>query len=315
VPGSTLSQLIATTELSPLSWHRFGATRIDLFSVLIVVAGVLYGLGVHRFGRAHPDSRWSMRRIISFYLGLVAMFLALETVIGVYGEVLFYVHMIQHLMLIMVAAPLFAMGAPVDLAQRTVSGGARSIVDRGLGSKVAEAVAHPIVDFVLYAVLIPVAHLTSFYNDSLLHPAVNDAEHLMFLAIGYLFWRHVVAIEPSRHPLTPPLRLIYLALAVPVDTFTGLTLASTTFEMFPAYLAMHRTWGPAPVLDLHIGGAIMWVGGDTLMLIAMIPCAFQWMRYEEQQAIEIDRQLDLAAHRSRFDDATPGHLGDGAPDG
>jgi putative copper resistance protein D len=90
---------------------------------------------------------------------------------------------------------------------------------------------------------------------------------------------------------------VYLALAVPVDTFTGLTLASATTELFPAYLTIHRTWGPSLITDLHAGGAIMWVAGDTLMLIAMIPCAIQWMRYEEQRAIEIDRELDLATQQ------------------
>jgi cytochrome c oxidase assembly factor CtaG len=231
----------------------------------------------------------------------VVTFLAVESVIGVYDDVLFYDHMIQHLMLIMIAAPLLAMGAPVELVERATTGRTNQVVEWGLGSRVAEMVAHPIVDFGLYAVLIPVAHLTSLYNVALTHQAADDGEHLMFLIIGYLFWRHVVAIEPSRHPLTPPVRLIYLALAVPVDTFTGLTLASTTFEMFPAYLHMHRTWGPSPVLDLHMGGAIMWVGGDSLMLLAMIPCAIQWLRYEEQKAAEIDRQLDLVAARHRTD--------------
>jgi cytochrome c oxidase assembly factor CtaG len=289
----------------PLDWQRLGATHIDFVSVLLVVAGVLYGVGVGRMGRANPEQPWSTRRTISFVGGLVVTFLAVESVIGVYDDVLFYDHMIQHLMLIMIAAPLFAMGAPVELVQRATAGRTNQVVEWGLGSKIAEVVAHPIVDFGLYAVLIPVAHLTSLYNIALTHQAADDAEHLMFLIIGYLFWRHVVAIEPSRHPLTPPVRLIYLALAVPVDTFTGLTLASTTFEMFPAYLHMHRTWGPSPVLDLHVGGAIMWVGGDSLMLLAMIPCAIQWLRYEEREAAEIDRQLDLVAARARAESPQP----------
>ncbi len=295
----------------PLDWQRLDATHIDFVSVLLVAAGVLYGVGVRRVGRSNPERPWSVKRTISFGGGLVVIFLAVESVIGVYDDVLFYDHMIQHLMLIMIAAPLLAMGAPVELVERATTGRTNRVVEWGLGSKVAEVVAHPIVDFGLYAVLIPVAHLTSLYNVALTHQAADDGEHLMFLIIGYLFWRHVVAIEPSRHPLSPPVRLIYLALAVPVDTFTGLTLASTTYEMFPAYLHMHRTWGPSPVLDLHVGGAIMWVGGDSLMLLAMIPCAIQWLRYEEQKAAEIDRQLDLVAARARPDpdptpDAVPG---------
>jgi len=287
--------------LAPLGGHQFTSVTVDLVSVVLVAVGVVYAVGVRRFGALHPGQGWSVRRTAAFMAGLAVALVSLDTFIGVYDRELFYVHMIQHLMLIMVAAPLLAMGAPADLLERATAGSTGRRVRAGLGSRAAEFVAHPIVDFVLYAVLIPVAHLTSFYNSAVTSAALNDVEHLLFLAVGYLFWRHVVAIEPSRHPLSPPLRLIYLALAVPVDTFTGLTLASASHELFPALSDFHRTWGPGPVLDLHMGGAIMWVGGDTLMFFAMIPCAILWMRYEEQRAREIDRQLDFGR-----DALTPG---------
>ncbi len=284
--------------LAPLDWHRLTTLKFDPVSVLLVAVGVLYAVGVQRFGAIHPGQGWSVRRTAAFMAGLVVALVSLDSFIGVYDTELFYVHMIQHLMLIMIAAPLLAMGAPADLLERATTGRPHRWVEGALGSRLAEIVGHPIVDFALYAVLIPVAHLTSFYNSAVTTPALNDFEHLLFLVVGYLFWRHVVAIEPSRHPLSPPLRLIYLALAVPVDTFTGLTLASTSHELFPALTALHRSWGPTAVLDLHMGGAIMWVGGDSLMFLAMIPCAILWMRYEEQRATEIDRQLDLDRARA-----------------
>jgi putative copper resistance protein D len=64
--------------------------------------------------------------------------------------------------------------------------------------------------------------------------------------------------------------------------------------MFPAYLALHRTWGPSLVDDLHIGGVLMWVAGDTLMLWPMVPVALAWMHLEERKAVRIDRELDAA---------------------
>jgi cytochrome c oxidase assembly factor CtaG len=237
----------------------------------------------------HPENRWSVRRTSAFAGGLVVTFAAVEGFVGVYDDVLFYDHMIQHLMLIMVAAPLFAMAAPIELLERATGGAAHRAVAKGLGSKVAELVAHPAVDFLLYAILVPVCHLTSFYNYTLTHQQAHNAEHLLFLVVGYLFWRHVVAIEPSRHPLPPAVRMLYLALAMPVDTFTGLALASTSHELFPAYAAIHRTWGPSLVRDLHIGGEIMWICGDTLMLLAMIPVAVQWLRYDK--GVDVDRRL------------------------
>jgi putative copper resistance protein D len=184
------------------------------------------------------------------------------------------------------------MSGPVELAERATTGRLHRVVAGGLHSPVAGFVAHPVVDFIAYAVLIPLAHLTSLYNATLTNEQLHNSEHLAFLVVGYLFWRHVVAIEPSRHPLHPGVRLLYLALAVPVDTFTGLALAMAKSNPFPAYDALHRTWPPSILTDIHIGGSIMWVGGDTLMLLAMVPVAVQWMRDEEAKAIEIDRQLD-----------------------
>jgi putative copper resistance protein D len=296
-------RLLADALPPALSWHQLGATQIDFGSVLIAAAALLYAVGVWRVRRLHPEHPWSTKRVVAFYFGLLVTFVAIEGVFGVYDDVLFYDHMIQHLLLIMIAAPLFAMGAPIELLERSTTGKGHNVAERALRSKIAEVVAHPVVDFALYAVLIPISHLTSFYNYTLTHEQAHDAEHLMFLVIGYLFWRHVVAIEPTRHPMYPGVRLLFLAAALPVDTFTGLALASAAREMFPAYYAMHRTWGPSLLLDLHMGGAVMWVGGDSAMTFAMVPVVVQWVRHEEQKALEIDRELDLAA---AVDEATGG---------
>ena len=232
-------------------------------------------------------------------------FAAIELVVGVYDDVIFFDHMIQHLMLLMLAAPLYAMGAPVDLLDRASTGRVHDLVARALRSKVAEVVGHPATGFLLYGLLIPLAHLTSLYNYTLTHDLAHDNEHLMFLVVGYLFWRPVVAIEPSRHRLHPGLRLVYLALAIPVDTFTGIALISAANEMFPYYSTFHRAWGPSLVGDLHLGGSIMWIGGDSIMAFAMIPVAVQWVRYEEARTVELDARLDAEAPPRRKSGRAP----------
>jgi cytochrome c oxidase assembly factor CtaG len=110
-----------------------------------------------------------------------------------------------------------------------------------------------------------------------------------------MFWRQIFGNDPNVHRLHPALQFFYLFLAIPIDTFTGLSLAGATKEMFPAYFATHRAWGPSYVTDLHVGGDIMWVVGDTLMLWPMIPVALRWMHMEERRAVRIDRELDAQA--------------------
>jgi putative copper resistance protein D len=192
----------------------------------------------------------------------------------------------------MVAAPLFAIASPLELAWKATSGTPHLVVTEALRSPVAKFFGHPAVAFVLYAVLIPVSHLTTWYNYTLENESVHNLEHLAFLVVGYLFWRQIFGNDPNRYRLHPALQFFYLFLAIPIDTFTGLSLAGTSHELFPAYLATHRTWGPSYVDDLHIGGSIMWVVGDTLMLWPMIPVALKWMHLEERKAERIDRELD-----------------------
>jgi putative copper resistance protein D len=282
--------------LPPLQGSQFFSTQFDFVPVaMIVVALVLYLWGVRRNNALNPRHRWSVGKTVAWIGALVSTGVAIFSFIGVYDGELFWDHMVQHLILIMVAAPLFAIASPLELAWRSTTGTAHVVVTEALRSKVAEFFGHPVVAFILYAVLIPVSHLTSWYNLTLEHESIHNAEHLAFLVVGYLFWRQVFGDDPNKYRLHPAMQFFYLFMAIPIDTFTGLSLTGATKELFPAYLATHRTWGPSYVTDLHLGGTLMWVAGDTLMLWPMIPVALRWMHLEERRAERVDRELDAQA--------------------
>jgi cytochrome c oxidase assembly factor CtaG len=290
--------------LGPLGGSQFFSSQFDFVPVaMIVVALVLYLWGVRRHNALHPRHRWSAGKTAAWIGALFTTGLAIFSFVGVYDRELFWDHMVQHLLLIMVAAPLFAIASPLELAWKATTGTPHLVVTEALRSPVAKFFGHPAVAFVLYAILIPISHLTTSYNYTLQNEAMHNLEHLAFLVVGYLFWRQIFGNDPNRYRLHPALQFFYLFLAIPIDTFTGLSLAGSTHELFPAYLATHRTWGPSYVVDLHAGGSIMWVVGDTLMLWPMIPVALRWMHLEERKAERIDRELDAQA------------LADGAPAG
>jgi cytochrome c oxidase assembly factor CtaG len=284
---------LADAPLPPLTGRQLLSTQFDAVPVILILGALaLYLWGVHRVNRLQPRHQWSMGKTAAFIGGLLVTGVAIFSFIGVYDGELFWDHMVQHLLLIMVAAPFFAMGSPIDLAWRATTGKTRVLAKRLLRSRVARVVGHPLIAFVLYAVMIPITHLTSFYNYTLLHESVHNAEHLIFLGVGYLFWRQVFGSDPNDHKMYPGMQLLYLAFAIPIDTFTGLSLNSASHELFPAYLAQHRTWGPSLLSDLHMGGVIMWVGGDTLMFLPFFPIGLRWLHLEERRAKRIDRQLD-----------------------
>ena len=282
--------------LPPLRGSQYLTTHFDFVPVVLIVGALaLYLWGVRRNNQRHPRHPWSAGKTAAFVAALVTTAACVFSFVGVYDSELFWDHMVQHLLFIMVAAPLFAIASPLELAWRATTGTPHIVVTEALRSGVAKVLGHPATAFVLYAVVIPVSHLTTWYNDTLTNEAVHDGEHLVFLIVGYMFWRQIFGNDPNCYRLHPALQFFYLFLAIPIDTFTGLSLAGATKEMFPAYLATHRTWGPSYVNDLHIGGSIMWVVGDTLMLWPMIPVAVRWMRMEERKAVRIDRELDAQA--------------------
>ena len=104
----------------------------------------------------------------------------------------------------MVASLLFAISSPSDPAWRSTTGSAHIAATQVLRTKVATLVGHPVVAFVLYAVLIPITHLTVWYNYTLTHETVPNAEHLAFLVVGYLFWCRSSDRTPTATACTRP---------------------------------------------------------------------------------------------------------------
>jgi cytochrome c oxidase assembly factor CtaG len=273
--------LQATTSFS---WRHLNQWQFSAIpSLLLVAAGVIYLIAARRV----PN--WPRSRRVLFVAGLVVTFLATQSVIGVYDDAYFSDHMVQHLMLVMVAAPLFALSAPLDLAY--AAGGPRRRVM--LDGPVMSLVTHPLVAFVLYFGFIPVTHLTSLFNLMLEHEWLHDVEHVAFLVVGYLFFRAAFGIERGRS-LHPGLRLVYVMGAVPVDTVTGLALAMSSHNPFGYYRTTAPTGSSASWIlsNVRLGGAIMWIGGDALMLLACVPISIAWVRWETVHTRALDAELD-----------------------
>lgn len=252
-------------------------------NVLLIGAGVLYAIGVRRV------PTWRVSRSVWFLLGLAVTFLATQSVLGVYDMEYFSDHMIQHLLLIMVAAPLFALSAPLDLAYEAGGEGIRRLLDSGL----MKVVTHPLFGFAAYFAFIPVAHLTGLFRLMMEHEYVHHLEQIGFLVVGYLFFRVAFGLERG-FTIHRGLRLVYVMAAVPVDTFTGLALVMSANLPYRGYGSMSPAGSTTTSIlaNYHLGGAIMWIGGDALMLLACIPIAVAWVKWETVRTKELDAELD-----------------------
>jgi cytochrome c oxidase assembly factor CtaG len=127
-----------------------------------------------------------------------------------------------------------------------------------------------------YAAAITATHLTGLANQVETNQTLHDAEHALFLVVGYLFFLPIIGREPIRWRLSYPVRFIILVLVMPVDTFTGLVLGYGTAGTPGIPQGPRPAWAPSPVQDLHAGGAVMWIAGDAIMFGLMMLVFLAW---------------------------------------
>ena len=234
-------------------------------ALIILAAGYL--TGTRRVGRNHPARPWPACRTLIFFLGLAVIAVAMQSGIGAYDDALFGVHMVQHLLLIMVAPPLLVAGRPVTLLLHAAGNPVHTWVKRAVRSRAVTALTWPPGVVALYAAVVAGTHLTPFMNLVLENGAVHDAEHALYLLVGYLYFLPVLGSEPIRWRMSMLGRYLLLLVTMPVDTAVGIVLMLLPREPFPAYAHTGRTWGPSLVTDLHDGGFVMFAGSDIIMTI------------------------------------------------
>lgn len=223
--------------------------------------------------------------------------LALASPLAAYDETLFSIHMVQHLLLTMVAAPLLLLGAPVTLALRASSPGVRKRLMRVLHSRAARGLTHPALTWTLFAVVMWMTHFSAFYDAALENELMHAAEHGLYLLVGCLFWWPVVGLDPTAGRLGWGARLAYVLLAMPQQSFLGLAIYSASTSLYPHYASLARDWGPSPLDDQRLAGTIMWVMGDLHFLVALALAALAWMRHDAREAARLDRSLERIRER------------------
>jgi cytochrome c oxidase assembly factor CtaG len=270
-----------------------------IVTAVVVVAVALYGWGVVRVAKRHPARPWPRWRTCMFLGGLAVLVLATQSGIGAYDDLLFYDHMLQHLMLLMVAPPLLIAGQPLTLLLHASRNPLHSWTKRVLRSRIASFLTWPVFGAVAYALSVLAAHLTGIANYVERNQTAHNAEHALFVLVGYLFFLPIIGKEPIRWRLSYPVRFVALILLMPVDTFTGLELGYGSASSPGVPAGARPAWAPSPVSDLHLGGAVMWIGGDAIMFGLMMLVFLMWSR-DERAAVsghgffERARQANLA---------------------
>jgi len=272
-----LSAMLTAWQFEP-----FAAVPVALLAACYLTAARRCGHPPEA-ARPHQHHRpWPAVRTLAFLGGLGAVTVATQGWPGVHDEESLAAHMVQHLLLIMVAPPLLIAGQPVTLLLHTVGNPWHTRVKRVIRSRPVTALTWPPAGVALYSAAVLGTHLTGLI---FAHGALHDAEHGAYLLAGYLYFLPVIASEPVRWRLSVFGRYLLLLVAMPADLVTG------------AVLMLHGPLGPYGAADVRDAGLVMVGGADLIMTGLAVALAAVLMTERARRAA---RPADLAAYNTHL---------------
>jgi cytochrome c oxidase assembly factor CtaG len=271
----------------------FGWSFEPVLVLPLIITAWLWTLAVRRVNAAHPDNPVPRRRSVFFLGGLLTIAIALQSGIERYDTTLFSIHMVQHVLLTLVAAPLIALGAPVTLLLRVATpAGRKRWILPVLHSRVLRVLSFPVVAWVALAAVMWGTHFSALFDIALENRSVHDLEHVLYLAAGLLFWWPAVGLDPSPWRMNHPVRALYVFLQMPQNTLLAVIILNAAAPLYQHYATLVRPWGPTALLDQQYAAGIMWLSGDLLFIAAMAAIMAGWMRHEERQTARAERVAD-----------------------
>lgn len=280
---------------SPTAELWLTSFRWDLLVALGCLAAVVVYLRWVRRLRARGD-RWPLGRTICLVAGMLVLAWATSGGPAVYGHVLFSAHMVQHMLLVMVAPVLLAMSAPITLAARALparadgSRGPREWILGIVHSRVATFFANPVVACINFAGSMVVFYFTPLFPLALETYLGHLLMVVHFTLAGYLFANALVGVDPGPHRPAYPVRLLLLFATMAFHAFFGLALVEGEVLLAPDWFGLlGRPWGPPALEDQQAGGGIAWGVSELPMLVLAIVLALAWTKDDERTARRRDR--------------------------
>lgn len=249
------------------TWHLFWTTwqfrPVWTLAVVVLLLAYVAGLrAARRHGRrgAHPV------RVATFVAGLVVLLWSVSSAVDAFAMTRFWIHMVEHLLLIMVVPMLLVLGSPLGVLRSSLADPGR--FDRVIRSRPIAFLTHPVTTFLIYAGVIVGTHLTGFMDAMAQHMWLMTGEQLLYLGAGFLYWLPLIGREPIRWELPGIAKILLTLLGMAPDTVVGLVLMQATTNLMPVYMAGRGMGASFALDDQNLGGSIMWFFGDGLMMVA-----------------------------------------------
>jgi putative membrane protein len=217
----------------------------------------------------------SRRQIVTFTLGVAAIWIASDWPVHDLAErYLLSVHMIQHMLISLVAPPLLLIGLPSWLLRRIVS--PRPI------NWLVRTLARPLLALIIFNTVIAVTHAPPVAQTMLEHHPWHFVGHAALFCSAALMWWPVVSPLPEMPTLSYPGRMVYLFLQSLLPTIPASFLTFGTTPLYPFYAHVPRIWGISVMTDQLIAGLIMKLVGGAILWSIIAVVFFRWFRLEQK---------------------------------
>ena len=266
-------------------WSTWNLHPVLLGGLLLTALGYWRG---QASGPRRPVDTWRAR---CFTGALVALGLALLSPLDALSGALVSAHMVQHLLLLLVAAPLLALSAPSSailrgspLALRRASGRWRRRL--GLTHGNLGVLRHPAAVWLLSVGVIWFWHAAAPYDATLDNRLLHVLEHASFLVTAVLFWQVVVGVRGGARVSGGLGVLLVFAMAMQ-SVFLSVLLTFARTPWYSGYAATTAAWGLDPLTDQRLAGVIMWIPAGGIYLVVALALLVAWIRATEREDVAL----------------------------
>jgi cytochrome c oxidase assembly factor CtaG len=255
----------------------------------LIISALLYGLGWSVLKRHRAGPPLPARRAWAFAGGLLAIAIALVSPVSGYSEQLFAMHMVQHMLLLLIAPPLLLLGAPLLPMLWGLPAPARLALGRQLApgrplARIGQLLGSPLLAATCFVVTVAIWHVPAFFDAAQGRTLTHDLEHAMFLGTALLYWWPVIHPSGGRRRLSYAKAIPYLAPPFFEGMIIGIFLTFADRPLYRTYQEMEPTWGLSVLDDQQLAGLIMWVPGGLFFLIPLIGLLIMVLNQEERRA-------------------------------
>jgi putative copper resistance protein D len=261
--------------------------------VVTFISVVAYLMAARRVTRRHPTQPWPASSRALFVGAIITIVIATMGPVGSMTDRFFWADMSQHILLMMLAAPLVVLSSPVLLALRAANPSTRRrwLVPL-LRSPAIRAISHPVVGWCVFTLALLGTHITPLFEYSLEHAVLRTfVVPLIYFAAGLIYYYPLIGRSPGAYPIPSHFKIVSMFTMMIPEALVGFAIYTTSSVLYPYYEHVtDRPWGPStPLLDQRVGGSIMWGAGMVLDTIWISIVVAEWWKREEHRSRRLDR--------------------------